>query len=278
MAALTVGVVLVNYRSLTDVAARLDSGVLAGTRVVVVDNASDPHGVQALCDRTGASAVLLDRNVGFAGGVAAGTAALGPVEELLLLNPDAALDAAALAALQAALRERSLDGVAPLLVEPGGRLQVGAAGGPVTLRSVAWYFLGIAHLLPGLRGIFLTRRQSRSASGVDWLCAACLLLRGDVLDRFGALPLDELVYAEDLAWGTAATARGARLALVPSVRVQHAVGASGGSAAWVGAVERLLKRRLGRPRGYVAVGMVRFGLVTRRMVRGDYGRWVAARR
>ncbi len=262
----TLGVVLVNYRSFDDVAARVRSPALAGARVVVVDNASDPVAVTALCAESGAMPVLLNRNYGFAVGVAAGVDTLGSVDELLLLNPDAELRSADLRALRRALGSRPVDGVAPLLVEPTGRLYVGAGGGSLSAWSFAVYFLGLAHLAPFIRGVTLTRRQSLSASRVRWLCAACLLLRGDAFSRFGPLPTDEIVYGEDLAWGTAATAAGARLELVPSIKVIHRGGASGGKNLWSGALERLAVRRLGRVRGGLAVLILRTGLAMRRFI------------
>ena len=260
------GVILVNYRSFDDVASRVRSTALAGARVVVVDNASDPAAVTELCAESDAMAVLLDKNYGFAVGVAAGVQALGSVDELLLLNPDAELGDVELHALRTALNDRSLDGVAPLLVEPTGRLYVGAGGGSLSAWSFAVYYLGLAHVVPRLRGVSLTRRQSQTASRVRWLCGACLLLRGDAFSRFGPLPTDELVYGEDLAWGTAATAVGARLELLPSIRVVHRGGGSGGTHLWRGALERLAVRRLGRVRGGLAVLFLRTGLGLRRLI------------
>jgi GT2 family glycosyltransferase len=262
-----VRVVLVNYRSAADVRRRLSSDALRDADVVVVDNGSEPDDVQALCKEYGATAVLLDANVGFAAGVnAAWERCRGrPALPLLLLNPDAELTAGGLDTLLSELDVPGTTGVAPLLAEPSGRLQVGAAGGPVTVRSVVAYFLLGAHLLPRWRGVLLTRRQSRTADRVSWLCMACLLLTPDALDRFGPLPEDEIVYAEDVAWGGAATGRGAVLRLVPRLVVTHPHGSSGGSSAWARSFERLLLRRLGPVRGRVAVAAMRTGLAVRRL-------------
>jgi GT2 family glycosyltransferase len=112
--------------------------------------------------------------------------------------------------------------------------------------------------------VFWTRRQAAQGGGAAWLCAACLLVRRDAFSRFGSLPEDEVVYAEDVAWGTSATARGGRFRLLADVRVPHAKGASGGSAAWHHALGRLLRRRLGPVRGRLAVAIMRTGLATRR--------------
>lgn len=263
----TVSVVLVNYRSLADLARLLDGPQLRGQRVVVVDNGDDPEGVRRLCAEHQASAVLLPDNVGFAAGVNAGVAALpGDAQEpVLLLNPDVCVTAATLLGLLAEI-ERGGDGAAPLLVQPGGRLQIGAAGGEFTTARIAAYFLFVSHAFPRVTGVFLTRRQSLQRRPVAWLCMACVLLRRDALVRFGPLPEDELVYAEDLAWGTSASLRGADLRLVPELRVTHATGSSGGSALWVGSFERLCLRRLGPVSGRVGVLTMRIGLLLRRLV------------
>ena len=108
------------------------------------------------------------------------------------------------------------------------------------------------------------QEKSRRAQEVEWLCMACLLLAPDAFDRYGPIPEDELVYAEDVAWGTAATVRGATFRLVPEVTVRHERGASGSSERWVGALERLCRRRLGNRRGRIAVIVIRIGLGVRR--------------
>jgi GT2 family glycosyltransferase len=258
-------VVLVNYRSLANIEARLASPALRGAVVIVVDNGDDPDGVSALCTRYGATPLLLARNVGFAAGVNAAVASVAePDRPWLLLNPDAAIMRDDLEALVEDLPGR--DGVGPALVQPDGRLQVGAGGGPLTLRSVAYYFLFLVHLLPRLRGIFLTRRQTRASRDVDWLCMACLVLTADAFDRFGPIPEDELVYAEDVAWGTRASRSGAKFRLRADIVVRHEHGSSGASNKWVGAVERLCRRRLGGLRGGLAIVAIRLGLGMRRLL------------
>jgi GT2 family glycosyltransferase len=260
-------VVLVNYRSIGAIRNLFESGALAGCAVTVVDNGDEPDGTTALCREFGAEPLLLPENVGFAAGVNRAVAAIGETRgPWLLLNPDVTVTAEQLTALREELRATGADGVAPLLRLPSGALQVGVAGGPVSLRSTIYYFWFIAHFFPQRRGIFLTRRQSMvGPQRVDWLCMACLMLMPDAFSRFGPIPEDELVYAEDVAWGTLATCRGAVFRLVPSVVVGHQSGASGGSQAWQGALGRLCRRRLGRVRGAIAAGAIRTGVRLRRV-------------
>jgi GT2 family glycosyltransferase len=265
--------IIVNYKSLDDVTARLASEALAEADVIVVDNASDPRAVEELCDRHGATAVLLPENRGFAAGVNAGwrVAQDRTPLPLLLLNPDAQLTREALDTLLSSLTGK--DGVGPLLLEGPDRPQIGVGGGPLSVMSVAAYFLFLSQFLRGWKGLFLTRTQARRGGRVSWLCMAALLLSPDALARFGPLPEDELVYAEDLAWGTAASRRGARFEVVAPAVVTHPHGSTGGNSAWVGALERLLRRRLGRTSGAAAVALMRTGLVLRellgRRVRGQ---------
>jgi GT2 family glycosyltransferase len=261
--------IIVNYRSLDDVATRLTSDALRDAEVVVVDNGSDPQRVSDLCRQHGATPVLLPDNRGFAAGVNAGWAAVqdrSPLP-LLLLNPDADLSREALDRLLAELPGH--DGVGPLLLAGPNRPQVGVGGGPLSATSVAAYFLLVSQLVPACQGAFLTRAQARRGGPVAWVCMAALLLAPDALERFGPLPEDEVVYAEDVAWGTAATQLGARFAVVPSAVVMHLHGSSGSSTAWVGALERLLRRRLGRVEGSLAVLALRVGLSARRALGRD---------
>ncbi len=260
--------VLVNYRCADDIEARLRSGVFRRPdEVLIVDNGSDPERVAAWESQYGVTTVLLGENVGFAAAVNRAVGASTSAAPVLMLNPDLVLTEDVLSSLLGALAGPDRpDGVAPLLLDPSGRVQVGSAGGPLTVFSVAAYFLMLSHLLPWVRGVFSTRRQLRRQTRVDWLCMACLLVRPDAFDRFGPVPEDELVYAEDLAWGTAATRAGARFALQPGLAAVHAQGGSGGSTRWVGAFERTLRRRLPGASGALAVAFVRVGLGVRRLL------------
>ena len=257
--------VLVNYHCADHIEDRLRSGVFeVSDEVLIVDNDSDPERVAGWKSAYRVTPVLLPRNVGFAAAVNEAVRLSGTKAPILLLNPDAELDSAGLARLISGLEGQ--DAVAPLLRGSDGRVQVGAAGGPLTLASVAAYFLFLSHLLPRLRGVFLTRRQLAAGAAADWLCMACLLVDRDAFDGYGPIPEDELVYAEDVAWGTAATRQGARLRLLPDLAVVHQQGVSGGGAAWTGAFQRLLVRRLGRGRGQLGVVVMKVGLAVRHVM------------
>lgn len=265
--------IIVNYRSSSFVERLLASRALAGTTVTIVDNGSEPDEVTALAASYGATAILLETNIGFAAAVNVAVAQLPPdCREVLLVNPDVRMAPDAVTRLDRALHELAADAVSPvILVEGTDRVQGGNGGGPLSIGSLLNYYWFVAHLFPRCRGIFLTRVQTRglsTACELEWLCMACLLVRRDAFARFGPVPEDEVVYSEDIAWGTKASATGAHLFLVPSVTIEHRRGGSGGSSyqAYMGSLTRLLDRRLSRRRAAVARFIVRSGLLVRRAV------------
>ena len=268
-----VRVVLINYRCFDDIAHQLESGALDGTQVVLVDNASDPDRIGRLGAQHRARVILMPENVGFARAV---NAAIGEPDQpearhdaVLLLNPDVTLSSRDLDELSAVLERSGADATGPVLVDEKGTVWVSSAGGPVSLPSVCWYFLGLSHVFRRLSGFFWTRRQivSGGPATPHWLCGACMLVRRDAFERFGGLPTEEIVYGEDVGWGVDAVAQGGVLHLARDVVVVHSGGGSGGSDAWVGATERTLVRRLGRLRGGLAVAVMRLGLAARRRIR-----------
>jgi N-acetylglucosaminyl-diphospho-decaprenol L-rhamnosyltransferase len=261
-------VVIVNYR-LADYIERLlrRCPFDADVRVLLVDNDSQPDEIRRIAEAFGADLLLLDRNYGFAGAVNRAMASVPSHREILLLNPDVSLTPAALARLRQLRAERGLTGITPLLRDSDGTIQVGTAGGSAGVGAFAAYFLFLSHLFPRLGGVFYTRRQLRSALAPAWLCMACLLLDGAAFERFGPVPEKELAYAEDVAWGLAASRMGARFAVATDVAVTHEQGAAGGAALWRDAVARLAVMENGRWAGGLAVACMTAGLWLRGVIR-----------
>lgn len=257
-------VVLVNYRSIHDIERLLRSGAVKRHDVIVVDNGDEPDTIRRICSEHGATAICLEANLGFAAGVNHAVASIDtPTRPWLLLNPDTEVSAEQVDLLLSRL-DGGVDGCAPQLALPNGELQPGIAGGPLTLWRVLAYFLFVSRVWPPVRGVFFTSRQARRGGMASWLCMACLALQPDAFMRFGPIPEDQLVYAEDIAWGTAATTRGAQFELCPDITVTHAQGSSGSSSLWIAALEALCIRRLGSVRGHIAVAGIRIGLHLRR--------------
>jgi GT2 family glycosyltransferase len=261
-------VVIVNYRSVAQLRWALENTELERHETIVVDNASEPQEVLELSRVHGMKPILLDRNVGYAAAI--NQALLqAPRSQLpiLLFNPDMRVPDGVLDELRRRLDTACLDGIAPLLRDERGDLfSVGPGGFRPTLWTVTSYALFLTHLFPWTRGLFLTRGQAERGRQPDWLCMACLLLRADTFERFGPIPEDELVYAEDVAWGSTASEQGARFALATDLSVMHEGGASGASYAWIGSTERLLRRRIKGWQGCLAARVFCTGLLLRRML------------
>jgi GT2 family glycosyltransferase len=260
-------VLIVNYRLADHIERLLASACLVPHRVLLVDNASQPERLRQIAGRFGTELLLLDRNYGFAGAVNRALAQATPASTVLLLNPDVHMGSGTLDALRRALADdRGLTGVTPLLLNGDGSRQVGTAGGPPSVAGFFSYFCFVSHLLPRTRGVMFTRRQLASGLTPSWLCMACLLVRGDAFSRFGPVPEFELAYAEDVAWGVAASAAGARFAVLPRVTVVHEQGAAGESARWKHALARLAVREAGLVRGCLARVFMEVGLGVRALV------------
>jgi N-acetylglucosaminyl-diphospho-decaprenol L-rhamnosyltransferase len=260
-------VVIVNYRSAARVRWLLENTDLARHENIVVDNASEPEQVLELARVHGITPLLLEHNVGFAAAINQALRGTTHSESpVLLLNPDVKVPEGLLTELRRRLEDERLDGIGPLLRDERGIIPVGVGGFRPTVWTVTTYASFLTHLLPWTRGLFLTRRQAARGRCPDWLCMACLLLRADTFQRFGPVPEDELVYAEDIAWGSAASEQGARFALAADLTVIHEGGASGGSDAWIGATERMIKRRLSGWQGHLAASIFRVGLLVRRVL------------
>jgi GT2 family glycosyltransferase len=193
-------VVVVNYASsrlLQDNLAQLDLNGL-GARIVVVDNWSsvaEREAVQELGRQCGWDVVVLPDNRGFGAAVNAGITAarrLGCVS-FLLLNPDARVDAAAVAALAEHSRQAPLAMISPRIVDSSGATVFRGA------------HLRLADGRVSSRGFTPAGGPPSSAGtgGVDgptvpWLTGACLIVHAALLDRMGGFAEDYFMYWEDV--------------------------------------------------------------------------------
>ncbi|WP_234346583.1 glycosyltransferase [Cellulomonas timonensis] len=185
-----------------------------GTRppLLVVDNSSDRR-VRAIATAAGAEYLDPGGNLGFAGAVnlALGRRAeSGGSTDLLLLNPDAAVDAAGIRELQRALHaEPGLAAVAPT--------QHDGAGEPA---QVAWPFP--SPVRAWLQAVGLGRLSRRE----DFMIGSVLLLNGEALDEVGTFDDDFFLYSEETDWQYRARQAGWRAVLVPTVVATHVGGAT----------------------------------------------------
>jgi GT2 family glycosyltransferase len=181
--------------------------------VLVIDNSSSPA-VEAVVRDAGAQYVDPGVNLGFAAAV---NVALGrlddPDRDVLLLNPDARIDPAALERLHRELRAQpDVACVAPSQ-HSGGTDGSSRAHWPWHTPAGAW-----------AEAIGLGRRRLRSPD--YFIGGAILLLRKSALADVGTLDERFFLYSEDEDWERRAVARGWRVRFCPDIEAEHAGGGS----------------------------------------------------
>jgi GT2 family glycosyltransferase len=187
-----------------------------GSPVVVVDNSSDPA-VGNVARGRGAVYIDPGRNLGFAAGVNLGLEHRPrPDNDVLLLNPDAAIDHEGVAALHRYLDAHpDLAGVAPAQVDPSGG----------TMARVGWPFPTPWGAWVEAFGLGRLRRHD------DFMIGSVLLLRGEALADVGQFDERFFLYAEETDWQRRAHDRGWNMALCADVVATHVGAGTGGNPA-----------------------------------------------
>ena len=240
--------------------------VASALPVTVVDNSSLPE-IAALCAELGVRYLDPGRNGGFGAGVNVGLAnRLVPGADVLLLNPDARIEPAAVAALHRALRaDPSLASVAPEQTDAAGRSA-----------RVEWPF-------PSPAGAWLEAvGLGRLHRGPSYVIGSVLMLRAESLAQVGGFDERFFLYAEETDWAYRAHRLGWRHALVPGVRALHEGAATSTDsrvreAHFAAGLERYLRKHFGAG-GWTAARLAMwFGAAARSVaLRGERGS--AARR
>jgi GT2 family glycosyltransferase len=205
-------VIVVAYRSDDELAGCLAYLDKPGSVFVVDNDASES--TRALALAAGARYLAAPANVGFAAAVNLGLdAAWDGRCDVLLLNPDARVDAADVVALQDALHAPAARRAAV-----GPRL-VGADG---VWQRPSWP-------LPSPGQVWLDAvGLSRFWRGRRFVVGAVLMLRGDALATIGRLDERYFLYAEEADWQLRAQRAGWSVAVVDQVVATH-VGAASSS-------------------------------------------------
>jgi N-acetylglucosaminyl-diphospho-decaprenol L-rhamnosyltransferase len=218
-----------------------------GARVAVIENGSGgdaaerlrnaiaEHGWGGWCELT-----VSETNLGFTGGnnviIRKALASPDPPEYLLLLNSDTLVLDGALEALVQAMDRHPEAGIAgaTLLSRDG------------VVQASPFRFLGVANQFDaGLRLGVVSRLLSRfgvvmpppaSASPVEWVSGAAMILRRTMLEEIGLLDEGLFTYFDDVDLCLRARRAGWQTWFVPESRIVHLEGASSGIAP--GAVTR----------------------------------------
>ena len=215
-----VSIVIPNFngeRLLPSCLAALAAQTVAPDQVVVVDNGSRDRSVELLRrDHPEVEVVPLSRNHGYAGAANRGVAhATG--ELVAILNSDARPAPDWLAELLAAPRDGDVWAWGSVLLRPGGEL-VESAGDH-------WHEAGFASKLLSERPVAELPREPYEVVAPP---GAAPLYRADRLRELGGWEERYFLYFEDVDLALRALLRGWRALEVPSARVEHDLGASGG--------------------------------------------------
>lgn len=257
---LAVVVVVVTHNSATHVDALLDSlpRALCGLSysVVVVDNGSHDATVDLVSRRTDCRLVE-SVNDGFAAGVNRGVKSSLPSRTLLVLNPDAALDAGSGRAMLAVLERRGAGVVVPRIRSSDGELYPSLRRAPTLLRVGGLSFTGLA--------LFAERIDAPASYTqehvVDWATGAVMLIDRTCYEELGGLDESYFLYSEETDFCLRASDAGWPTVYTPDAGAMHVGGGSGRNARthtmqMINRV-RLYRRRAGAMRaGLYLVGSV----------------------
>ena len=234
--------------------------------VIVVDNSSSAETRQVV-EGSGARYVDAGRNLGFAAGVNLGLRALDQPGDVLLLNPDAVIDATGLDGLRDRLAaDARLACVAPAQVDDDGR--------PA---RVAWPFPSPAGTWLEAGGLGRLRKRP------DFLIGSILLIRAEALSDVGAFDERFFLYSEETDWQIRARRRGWKVALVDEVVARHS-GAGTGGDPWIRQVrfyaseEMLIRKHHGAAGWALHRAGATFGAIIRGLLLSGDRRLIARRR
>lgn len=230
---MTISVLIVSY----NVAPRLRrclealTAAAADLEIIVVDNASpDDSAAMVARDFPGVRLLAWEENHGFSAAINA-AARLARGHLLLLLNPDARVDAGALARMPEALASRP--GVAAVgfrQLDDNGRFQLSVGPPPSLALEIVRRFVqrrldaGDERL-----GHMLDRLLARPRP-VPWAAASSLLVRRSAFEAVGGFDERFFLYFEDIDFCLRLRAAGFGVYYDPSIVVSHERGESARSA------------------------------------------------
>ncbi len=152
-------------------------------------------------------------------------------EYVLLLNPDAELEPGAVEVLVGTERSLRAAGlrvgiVGPLIVNADGTTQANSYGRFPTLGTQLWLRVWrLAQRLAGNRT--LSPATPGSATSVDWVTGAAMLVRREAIADAGAMDEAFFLYYEDTEWCHRMYDRGWEVVVDPGARVVHHLGGVG---------------------------------------------------
>ena len=182
-------------------------------------------------------------------------------ELVVLVNSDIFVSSDSLVNLVRYLDENpEVAAVGPQLIDRHVHLQYSCGFAPSPLTAFK-QFIGIHAMFGGRsRGVYARSKSTRKKLYVDWLSAACLVIRMKAINDVGFFDESHFMYAEDTEYGLRLRDNGWKLTLLPWVRVLHLGGASSSDTSetqlmWLGGMFRVAAGRLSRP-AYMLFGVL----------------------
>jgi glycosyltransferase involved in cell wall biosynthesis len=215
MSALDLDVVVVTHQSARHLAHCIEA-LPQRTRIIVVDNAST-DGSAHLATSLGCDVIRSPRNVGFGRAVNLALRERVTSSRVLLLNPDARVEAGTLARLLAEVDEPAVAVAAPRLAHEDGSLQ--RPWWPFPSARRAWAeALGLHRLRP---------EDFDRSCDVDFVVGACFLARTEALRAVGGFDERYWLYGEETDLCRRLRDIGWRVRYVADAVAHHVGGASG---------------------------------------------------
>lgn len=273
-----VAVVIVTYNSVHVVGGLLDSlpAALGGVTadVIVVDNGSADGTADFVAARSDCR-LIRAANTGYSGGINRGVGEAVQAEAILVLNPDLRLQANAVPALLAALREPGVGIVAPQVRAPSGELVRSLRREPTLLRALGLNRTG----LPLFSEYVSRPAEYASPRTVDWALGAALLMSRKCWDTLGGWDESYFLYSEETDLALRAGDAGLLVRYQPDAVAVHIGGQSGSSDA-IYTMQVVNRVRLYRRRHRAAAAWLYFLLVgvheLTRVLRGRRKSWAAS--
>ncbi|WP_375386205.1 glycosyltransferase family 2 protein [uncultured Microbacterium sp.] len=224
-----VAAVVVTYNSEDHIAGLLDSIPAAmgdlSYSIVVVDNGSS-DGTLALLEQRTDCVVVRSSNVGYAGGMNRAVAESPSAASILILNPDATLDADAVPAMQRTLDRPGVGIVAPRVREADATLSPTLRRGPTMGRVGGLSFTGWP--------VFTERIEDPAAYAaeheVEWAVGAILLIDAGLYSTLNGMDESYFLYSEETDFSLRAKDAGWSTFYTPYAGAMHVGGGSGESA------------------------------------------------
>jgi GT2 family glycosyltransferase len=228
-----VSVVIVNYRTY----AELDECITAllpasasSREVIVVDHSSSALDLERLAAKFPEVRMApTSTNPGFSAGINAG-ARLARGRHLLILNPDARIQPAAIDAMAAYLDTYADTAVVGARVEdPGGTVQRSARRFPTMLTGLAGrssLFTRVWPDNPLSRRDALADATTVAPREVDWVAGSCMAVSAEAFKRVGGMDEQFFLYWEDADLCKRLKETGWRTVYLPSAVAVHGVGRS----------------------------------------------------